>query len=445
VLRERIANARPRVVVAIAWLVLFLYGFPGQMMPDTIEHLMEARRGFYTDASPPIYNLLFVLSDSTIGGVVLVFLLQITAFVFGAYVTFRHLVPKRAHWLTLAFVVFPPVLTPLAPIWKDALMPGLLMLGFAGMFAARRWVRLLGLLALFGAISIRYNAFAAAFPIVVLLFEWRPGLTWVKRYAISLAAWVAITFAAFQTNVLLTDRPLHLWYSSLALFDIAGTVKNATPRIPDAELDTLLAGTGFNNPEGVSTYERVVKMYRPRNYFYLLEPKDPIWTVPTVGIIPAPPEQREAIGHAWTTLVSEHKGAYLKHRWDVFRQCLAWATKLRTFWPVPKRFFEYPGTAQAQGIGLHTTPLQHRASNAFTWLWQHTPLFEPFVYFVISLVLLVFARNHRDVLALLLSGIAIELTLFFLASSPDYRYSHWMVLCTVLATITLVARRYRPV
>ncbi|MDQ3336687.1 MAG: hypothetical protein M4D80_16080 [Myxococcota bacterium] len=433
------------MVLAFAWLALFLYGFPGQMVPDTFEHLMEARAGYYTDASPPVFNVLFAISDWSFGGQVLVFLLQTTAFVAGAYLTFRRLVPARAHWLTLAFVVFPPVITPLALVWKDALLPGLLMLGFASMGDERRWVRLLGLLALFGAISIRYNAFAAAFPIVILLFEWKPGMARVKRYAIAFAAWAAISFAAFQANALLTDRQMHLWYSSLALFDIAGTVKNTSPRIPDAELAKLLEGTGFNNPGGGSTYERVVKMYRPRNFYYLVEAKDPIWNVPITGITPAPLAQREAIGRAWKTIVTEHKGAYLQHRWDVFRQCLAWATKLRAFWPIPKRFYEYPDTARDQGVAVHATMLQHDASAVFTWLSLNTPLFEPFVYFIASLLLLIFARKHRDVLALLLSGIAIELTLFFLASSPDYRYSHWMVLCTLLATITLVARRYRPV
>ena len=56
-LRERIASARPRTVLALAWLALFLYGFPGQMIPDAFEHLGEARSGFYTDGSPPVISL----------------------------------------------------------------------------------------------------------------------------------------------------------------------------------------------------------------------------------------------------------------------------------------------------------------------------------------------------------------------------------------------------
>jgi hypothetical protein len=179
VLRDRIAKARPRTVLAIAWLALFLYGFPGQMVPDTFEHLIEARAGFYTDASPPVFTLLFKLSDWSFGGQVLVFLLQTTAFVTGAYLMFRRLRIPHAHWWTLGFVVFPPVITPLALVWKDALLPGLLMLGFACILDERRWVRLVSLVPLLLAIAIRYNAFAAVAPIVVLLFEWRPALHWL--------------------------------------------------------------------------------------------------------------------------------------------------------------------------------------------------------------------------------------------------------------------------
>lgn len=428
-------------MLAIAWLVLFLYGFPGQMMPDTYEHLIEARTGFYTDASPPVFTLLFAVSDWLFGGQVLVFLLQITAFVAGAYLTFRRLVPRHAPWLALAFCVFPPVLTPLAPVWKDALMPGLLLLGFGALGDPRRWVRVLALLALFGAIAIRYNAFAAAFPLVVLLFEWRAGMHWLKRTALALAAWVAITAGAYQANALLTDQEMHLWHSSLALFDIAGTLKN-TPPIPDADLAPLLAGTGLSAERDL--HARIVARYRPRNFFYLVEMPGAVWDVPIRGTVPAPAAQRDAIARAWREIVGAHRGAYLLHRARVFRECLALQGKTRAYWAVPERSYEYPWVAQEQGVSFHASPLQHALTDMFTWLWQHTPLFEPFVYFVLALVLLpVAARRHRDVTALLLSGIAIELTLFFLASSPDYRYSHWMVLCTILAAITLVARRAR--
>jgi hypothetical protein len=66
------------------------------------------------------------------------------------------------------------------------------------------------------------------------------------------------------------------------------------------------------------------------------------------------------------------------------------------------------------------------------------------MYLVIALVLLPLAIRHRDVLALLLSGLGLEASLFPLAPTPDYRYSHWLVICTLLAIIMLTARRMKP-
>ena len=49
------------------------------------------------------------------------------------------------------------------------------------------------------------------------------------------------------------------------------------------------------------------------------------------------------------------------------------------------------------------------------------------------------------ILALLLSGILMELSLLPIAITPDYRYSHWLVICACTSLAMLVARRARPV
>src|SRR5262249_49915167 len=46
-----------------------------------------------------------------------------------------------------------------------------------------------------------------------------------------------------------------------------------------------------------------------------------------------------------------------------------------------------------------------------------------------------------DVVALCASGLVMEATLLVLAPSPDYRYSHWLVVSVCIATAILVARR----
>jgi hypothetical protein len=159
------------------------------------------------------------------------------------------------------------------------------------------------------------------------------------------------------------------------------------------------------------------------------------------GYVPMPLEQREAISRAWTEIVGGHPKAYLAHRWRIFRECLSWQYRTEAYWPVPLHEFPYPVTAEREGISTAASAWQETLTAAFTWLWHATPLFEPWLYFVLALVVLPLARKHRDVLTLLLSGIGIELTLFFLAASPDYRYSHWLVTTVTISVIVLVARR----
>ena len=425
-------------MLAIAWVWLLLYGFPGQMVPDTFEHLIETRTGIYTDASPPVFTWLFAVSDALTGGQLGLFLAQITAFVLAAYAIMRRLLPRHAHWWALALCVYPPICTTLPVVWKDALMPALLMAGMAGILDERRWVRLLGLAALFGAIAIRYNAFAAAAPLVVLLFVWRPGLHWIKRAAIGVVAWLAITFAAFRVNDAMTDQEMHLWHSSLALYDIAGTLKYVDGTIPDAELAPVLAGTGLRIDHDLHATIRA--KYSMRNFYGLVVPPKNLWDVPIRGYVPAPPAQREAIARAWGTIVGGHKGAYLAHRFRIFREALALQRRTEAYWAVLERGYPYPAVAEEQGIATDSSGFQDTMTSVFTWIWHATPIFEPWIYFVLALVLLVAARKHRDLLALLLSGIGIELTLLPLASSPDYRYSHWLVICVTISVIVLVAR-----
>ena len=49
------------------------------------------------------------------------------------------------------------------------------------------------------------------------------------------------------------------------------------------------------------------------------------------------------------------------------------------------------------------------------------------------------AGRERDVLAIVLSGLCMELTMLRLGATPDYRYSHWLVVTTCLAIVMLIA------
>jgi hypothetical protein len=95
------------------------------------------------------------------------------------------------------------------------------------------------------------------------------------------------------------------------------------------------------------------------------------------------------------------------------------------------------------GLGTGWSWLQLAMTRWLTAVWRSIPIFLPWMYAAVALLLLPLARRHRDVLALLLSGLGLELSLLPFAATADYRYSHWMVVCTCIAAIALTARRAR--
>jgi hypothetical protein len=77
------------------------------------------------------------------------------------------------------------------------------------------------------------------------------------------------------------------------------------------------------------------------------------------------------------------------------------------------------------------------------WTAKRTRLFRPHLYLALTILLLGFAFRQRDIFAVMLSGLAMELTLIPLGWTADFRFSHWLVTCTVLAIVMLIARRAR--
>jgi len=443
-LRNLVARVPPIVVLATAWLLLIAYAFPGELTQDSLDHLSEARAGFYTDAHPPAINLVWRCLDHVVPGPFLMLVLQTTMLLGGLYVVLRRTFSaKRAAWFAAGAFLFPPIALPMAVIWKDCVMAGALVLGFAMLWSARRRIRIGALAVLFLATAIRYNAFAATFPMILFVFEWSPGMRWWKRYAISLGAWLAITLASFQLNDRLTDRHMYYWHTSIAVFDIAGTLIEADEDFTDEQLQVLLAGTRLRATDHI--YERLKAAYEPKHFIHLISSAKvaAVWDLPTGGDVPPTAEVRAAIERAWKQVITTYPSAYVKHRIAVTAAVLSIGSENKIYGIVPPRDLKWPQVAQNMGLATHASPTQRWLTNGAHWTVKWLPIYRPWMYVVLALVLLWFARRYRDVFVLLLSGLAIESTYTILAPSADYRYSHWLVICVVLATITLVARRIK--
>lgn len=433
---KRIRNLSPTAILVVGAALFLVYAFPGQMTQDSIDQLTEARSGYFTDAHPPAMEALWRILDAIVAGPFGMLLVQTSTFLVGCFLVLRRaLRPRAAALAASAVLLFPPVATTMAVIWKDPLMAGFLVLGTGLVLEQNRKLKLAGLLALGVASAVRYNAFAATLPVIVLLFEWTPAGAW-KRYAIATCAWLGVTLAAMSVNVALTDQPMHFWTSSLAVIDVTGTLSYEDD-VSDEEILRELADTGLLVDHDIQAHAR--KIYDTRDFVTLVIGPDKLWDLPITGTVPAPERQRDAIAAAWWRAITEHPGAYLHHRWRCFLDVLG--VTYRPIGAVPPRVLKYPGMLENLGLGTGWSRVQNRWLRVHRWLWAHTPLFRQWMWAVIALVLLVLARGHRDVLAVLASGLVMEMSLLALAPSPDYRYSHWMIAGTCLAIVMLTARR----
>jgi hypothetical protein len=437
---NRLRHVRPATVLGIGWLVFIAFGWPGLVTMDSLDQLAEGRAWFFTDFHPPAMNALWGIVDRIIPGTAPMLVIQGTAFELGIFLLLkRALSPRKAAWWTVAVLLFPPVLAPMVVIWKDCLMAGCLVLGAAAVLDPRRWVRILGLAAFAAATAFRYNAPAATLPLVVLLFEWEPGKRWLVRYTTSIAAWVALTAVAMGLNAILVDQEMHFWTSSLAPQDIVGTLTKVDENISDADLKAVLDPTGLQYDKDI--HARLRARYMPAEFTQYLAAPGP-WTLPMSGTTPLPEAQQQAMAHAWWTVITSHKGAYVRYRLETYGETLGvfdhflGATVVRHKAQPLWRF---------DGFGLHKgyRGWQDKVERWMLALAKHTRLFRPHVYALIAILLLGFTRKHRDVFALLISGLLLELSLLPLVQTPDYRYSHWLVTVTVISLILLVARRAR--
>lgn len=420
-----------RTILWIGFAVFLVYAFPGYMSNDSVVQLIEGRTRQFTNPHPPIMAAEWGVLDSIISGPVLMLVLQGAAFLLGCAAVLRRSLPPRAAAIAaIAVLLFPPVTTTMAVIWKDSQMAAYLVAGTALLLGLRRSTRLVGLVLVTAGCAFRLNAFAAAVPLVFALFEWRPGLRWFQRYAISLVASVAMMLTASAVNRALTVETTTL---TPAYVDIVGVLTFTRDRSDD-ELRALLRDTPLRPTTDIQAHAR--KVFSPRNAWLVDHGDDRVFDRAKTDV------QADAVTRAWKTLVADDPGAYLAYRIAVFRELIG-LTPSDPWSPVFNLFIE---TADEENWIDHNatwSPAQRQLASAYYWLVYNTPLFRPYVYIAIALVLLALFCRDRLSFALLGSGLTYELSYFPGAATADFRYSHWMIACTCLCIVLLFAQRAR--
>lgn len=422
-----------RVVLGIGWLAFCVYAYPGYLSTDSVDQLVQARGAPLHDWYPPVMAILWRATDHVIAGPFPMLVIQSVAFLLGLDAILRRiLAPRTAAILASAILLFPAVITQMAVIWKDSQMAGFLLAGAACLLSARRRWQLAGCGLLVLATAQRYNAPAATLPLVVGLLAWRSEPPRWRHHARALSVWIAITVLAFAANRALTERETHPWHGSLALLDIAGMVAHAPSVVSDAELRELLAGVPGMPTESIR--QRVRNSYRPVAWWPLANGDGRVIAAPSTEA------ERDAVARAWRRLLLAYPGAYLGHRWSVWKGVLG-ARGGRPAGAVWGGFTE--NDSQIAMIGHQAThaPLQAGWLAALHRI-EDSLVFRAWAYLLIALALLPLCRGNRIAFVVLASGIAYELSLLVAAPSSDYRYSHWMIVCAITGAVLVFAARH---
>jgi len=421
------------IVIASGWAAIALYSYPGFTSYDSIEQLAQARGVLpLSDWHPPILPLTWRVLDAIVAGPLLMVLLQCALLLAGMYALLaRVLRPWPAVLATLAVFLWPPVFTLMAIVWKDSLMAGVLVASFAALTSMRRGAKFAALAGLLYAAMLRHNAIIAIAPMLVLVSPWPAHQPpWRRRLAGLVITLIVFGAAQLANRALIIERR-YPFATSLATYDIAGMLRYAEP-LPDATLDRMLAGVPLVAHDHIQ--QRAELAWSPLSWFPSVDSPQRLMTRPATAT------ERDAVVSAWWRLISDQPRAYVLTRLRVMRELLGLRMHETGRWEVMNAAGEDVALLAHYGIHIARPDWQVRLSWWLAELSGTSLLFRAWPYFLVALSLVIAARRNLTALTLLASGLVYEAALIVIAPSVDFRYSTWLVLCTLLVFVLHLAQ-----
>lgn len=461
------------VCCAIAWYVGSHFS-PGAMSPDSVSILTQARSGIYLDNHPPLLAFLWRQVEIFVSGPIGLLILNLSFFYGGLYLIFRPYARTcflSALLLLLIVGLYPPIIGILGAIWADITMAGvfLLALGICATLTGGSLVKQLGpvppslihisslLLSsclIFFGIAVRHNAAAAAYPLIVFLllcsFRKRPGPLVKKLIMTAMVGALSVIilfFAAKQISSGMVRSPSHFWRVA-ALYDLAGISYHE-------QTDAFCPGT-VKRPAQTT----INVLYTPRSVIPLLTGRQvhqlpigsPELEAPPIEFIDDGAETNQRISRCWFKAITSHPTSYLKHRWAVYQSLIT-----RSPWGLWGAVYDW---SIPNELGVpELLPRNSPYFDIIKGLAARNMIFIPILYVCLGLLLFVPAlllglRTGSSMLmlaaALYASATAHTAGLFFFAASADFRYSHWTITATIIATsilalngIEFLVRKYR--
>ncbi len=415
-----------RALLGLGFAAMLALSFPGHLTYDSVTQLVEGRADAQQSWGPAIYAWVLGLSDRIAGGTA-AYLLASAALLLLVVWSLPGLRP-RTSWAAVAAAALvaasPAVVLYQGIVWKDVLFANFAVAGFVALAHANearggagRWIALaLAALALALACLVRQNGLivvaVAALTVGLRMRERGWGRAALSAAGSSLAVFLlaqAIDAAIQPPNAdpgRRTDTGLRI----LLHYDILGAVAR-DPSIPLPHIDAA-------NPAADDLIRTKARLaYSPERVDQLEQHPDvrrSFWRTP------AP-----AIRAQWLEVATQHPGAYLAHRLDVFRWVFL-TPELERCLPVAVGVEGVPAHLQSLSLAAGQDANDRRVA-AYALNFAGTPLYSHAAFAVLAAVLavLLLARGAPADLAIagmLGAGLATAASYFAISIACDYRY-----------------------
>jgi hypothetical protein len=438
--------------IALAFAVVAVATAPGIYSPDSLDQLLQAQRGVYSDGHPPLMAGLWSLLLRISGTAATLYWLHLgllsSAFILFA-LAFRRSNLPGAVWLLLPAACSPAILNFIGVLWKDVGLAVSLAFCFACVALSRAAragqiaTLLVVLVVSFYAVGVRHNALPAVLPLLwlsLLPFFPRPG--WRRNVGIAAIAIIgaALLFVGGQlvSYQVLEARRIHL-EQAVELFDLAAiSVISGADVIPDEAKRANFSSQALR------------AAYSPTSSGSLIFRPDPAILPPLQ--LTENPQYLPIFRQAWERAIINYPWAYLSHRGAVFASLLGIGRQTPFFATVDYRqqsaIFEAGvgvlGDPAVKSIDVGRPIFGHRVAAsllmAFIRAAVHTYLFFGWLWLLVLVATFVAAivlrkRPMAEVaIGLSASGLLYLLPYFFVAPSSDFRYLYWSVVAANLST-----------
>ena len=451
-------------IICLAGFILSLViNYPGFMNYDSVQQLLEARAGAYSDMHPPFMSFLWHFTDSIVPGPFGMLIVKSALIWCGTYLislfwfSDAHPILRFSPCL---LVYYPPIFGISGAVITDILMWAFLIpaIGIAGSIkpvsAATGYGCIpkfaLGSMFLFAAILCRHNALIAVMPLVALGVVRGLGADRSPRRLLAGSVIGGLVFAGMLFGATLVSNALTSYRVGLlhvsALFDIAGVIHG----LPDADEQKAIYDRVPAQARGGGSLENLILTYNPSYASTLFLLEHPAFRpepfayhkIVNEGSDLSAQDQR-ALRNLWLETVFHYPLAWLRHRTSVFEAVTGF-----NYEPAAMVFMKPNGFPDwVAHIYGHHNPELNVFQKGVNWVLAHlseqTFFWRPWCYLVLTVLLigacLAFPTLERIEIALIAaSGLAHEGGLFLFAPDAVFRSSHYMIYTSVLALLLLL-------